>query len=195
MLATLLAFAMLIYIAVRRPQAAPAPRVEEEEEDDLSDDLIALPDPISEPGGHRVEPGGHRGPTPLAPMSGAFFDDSWEESEAATEVAVMPSSGAASPFLPPPPPKEVLEADEQATEVLDAEQSALISAALGSPYDDLDIAPADDAATVVEPVEEPAAGTFFDQWDDSEAPTALMTDDIADQFAEMLLLEDEDEDN
>ena len=29
MLATLLAFAMLIYIAVRRPQAAPAPRVEE----------------------------------------------------------------------------------------------------------------------------------------------------------------------
>ena len=73
MLATLLAFAMLIYIAVRRPQAAPAPRVEEEDEDDLSDDLIALPDPISEPGGHRVEPGGHRGPTPLAPMSGAFF--------------------------------------------------------------------------------------------------------------------------
>lgn len=112
-------------------------------------------------------------------LGGAFFDGDWEEDEAATEVASMPQM---APSGPPPAGLTPMmsfgalhDADEQATEVMDASSNAELQAAL-------------EAARAEEiPNFGDRGGAYFDDdWDDDEAPTAVMTGDMADRYEELL---------
>lgn len=119
--------------------------------------------------------------------SGAYFDsDVWEDEEAATEVAVLP------PSAPAPPPSRLTpmmsfgaleDADDQATEVMDASANAELAAALRAAQ-----------AEEIPSFGERGGAYFDDDWDEEEAPTAVMTGDVAAKYAEMLLDADEDED-
>lgn len=123
------------------------------------------------------------GVAPISPLAdglggGAFFSPEWEDDEAATEVAVRAPIAEAPP--PPFSSLEVEDADMAATEVLDPatnpDLDAAIRAAVGS--DDLG---------------GPEGAYFDDDWDEEEAPTAIMTDDMASKFADMLFDDEEDD--
>ena len=124
------------------------------------------------------------GSAPIAPLSdalggGAFFSADWEEDEAATEVAVRAPIAEAPP--PPIDAFESLDADNAATEVVDPSAYPQLEAAIRG-------------ASTAESLDSPSGAYFDDEWDDDEAPTAIMTDELASNFADMLFDDDDDDD-
>lgn len=184
LLVVALVVVLLLWAAValmgREPEPVPMPVSMPEPSEEL---LLPPPEtPVEAP------------PQPLdrGLIGGAFMDSSWDDDdEAATEVAVLPPSAP-----PPPPPSPGLtpmsldaleDADEQATEVLDANANAELAAALRAAREE-EIPSFGDAS-----FGDRGGAYFDDDWDEEEAPTAVMTGDMADVYAEMLLDDDDDD--
>jgi hypothetical protein len=152
------------------PRRAGSPGLADTSADTEDDCDLDLPPPVIE------------GSAPIAPLSdalggGAFFSADWEEDEAATEVAVRAPIADAPP--PPMDPFEGLDADNAATEVVDPAAYPQLEAAIRG-------------TSTAESLDPPSGAYFDDEWDDEEAPTAIMTDELASNLADLLFDDDDD---